>query len=364
MVIVMKILMLNYEFPPLGGGAANTYYYMLKELAKMDVEIDLVTSSSGKYKEEKFSDKIRIFRLDVDKKDVHYWKMSEIAEWTKEAYKLSKKLVKENNYDLCHCWFGWPCGWIGYKLRKKMPYIVALRGSDVPGYNPRLRVIDNVVFKPLSKKVWKNAKKVIANSSGLRELALKTRKQEINIIPNGVDIHEFKPKYSKNKRLELISTGRLIPRKGYLYLLEAIKGLDVHLTLVGEGNQEEELRRFVKENSLEGKVSFVGVVDHSKIAKFYQNADVFVLPSLNEGMSNSVLEAMACGKPIVVSDTGGTKELVKGNGFVSTGDNLRKSILKYIDNHDLIKVHGRKSREIVEGMSWEKVVGKYLEVYK
>ena len=198
---VMKILMLNYEFPPIGGGAGNACYYMLKEFAKMkDIEIDLITSSDGKYKEEKFSRNIRIFKLDVDKKGIHYWKMAEIVRWTRKAYKLSKKLVQENNYDACHCWFGWPSGWIGYKLRKKVPYIVALRGSDVPGYNPRLKFLDNILFSSISKKVWENARKVITNSSGLKELALKTKPdQHIDIIYNGVDTDEFKPKYNKNR---------------------------------------------------------------------------------------------------------------------------------------------------------------------
>jgi len=360
----MKILMLNYEFPPIGGGAGNACYYMLKEFSKMDVEIDLVTSSPGKYKEEKFSKNIRIFKLDVGKKNVHYWKMSEILKWTRKAYKFSKRLVNDRNYDLCHCWFGWPCGWIGYKLRKKIPYIVALRGSDVPGYNPRLKLLDWIVFKRLSKKIWKNAEKVIANSSGLRELALKTRKQKIDIIPNGINIQEFKPKYRKNKRLELVSVGRLIPRKGYLHLLKAVKGLDVKLTLIGEGNQEKELKEFAEKNKL--NVKFLGKVNHSDIVKFYQKSDVFVLPSLNEGMSNSVLEAMGCGLPVIVTDTGG-KELINGNGFVvpvKDSEKLRDCIVEYAGNSELVKKHGKKSRDIALKLGWDRVAKDYFKVYR
>src|SRR3989344_3042098 len=186
----LRILMLNYEFPPLGGGAGNANYYLLKEFAKKkNVHIDLVTSSANnKFETEHFSSNIKIFKLNVNKKDIHYWKMNEIIRWTKKAYKFSKELINKNEYDLCHCWTGWPAGIIGYKLRKQVPYIIALRGSDVPGYSSRLKILDKIVFSSLSKLVWKNAKFVITNSEGLKKLALKTFNTKIDVIYNGVDV--------------------------------------------------------------------------------------------------------------------------------------------------------------------------------
>ena len=163
--------MLNYEFPPLGGGAANANYYLLKEFAKTnDIFIDLVTSSANnKFEIDNFSKNIRIFKLNVYKKDIHFWKTVEIGRWTLKVYFFVRKIVRNNKYDICHCWFGWPSGIIGYLFRKKMPYIVALRGSDVPKFNPRLKRLDKFVFTPVSKKVWKNAKHVTANSEGLKK---------------------------------------------------------------------------------------------------------------------------------------------------------------------------------------------------
>ena len=95
----MRILMLNYEYPPLGGGAANANYYMLKEFAKVrGLKIDLITSSPGnKFEIEDFAPNIRIYKLDVGKKDIHFWTQKEIMKWLIKAYSLSKKLSKKTN---------------------------------------------------------------------------------------------------------------------------------------------------------------------------------------------------------------------------------------------------------------------------
>lgn len=360
-----RILMLNYEFPPLGGGAANANYYLLKEFAKeKDIYIDLITTSpNNKFEIEQFSKNIRIFKLKVKKKNIHFWTMKEIFVWSYKAYFLTRKLIKKNNYDLNHCWFGWPSGFIGYLFRKKLPYIVALRGSDVPGYNPRLKNLDKFIFKPLSKLIWSNAKAVICNSKKLKELALKTKKLKIDIIYNGVDTNEFKPLKNKkqNKVLTLISTGRLISRKGYQYLIPALPK-NVKLQLIGNGDYLSKLKKL----DFKKNVEFIGSIKHSEIKKYLQNADIFVLPSLNEGMSNSILEAMACGLPIITTNTGGSQELINGNGFIVKKKNskeLRDTINKYLKNPKLIKKHSEKSRKIVEKMSWNNVAKEYLKEY-
>lgn len=360
--------MLNYEFPPLGGGAANACYYLLKELAnKLSYKVDLVTSSVDKFKVERFADNITIHYLDINKKGkLHYQTNQNLLSYSWKALKYSKSLIKKGNYDLIHAFFGIPCGFIAMKL--KLPYVVSLRGSDVPFYNERFKTLDKLFFKRLSKKIWRRGKAVVCNSEGLKELALQSSpRQEMSVIYNGIDIDEFRPSEKKviDDKIVILSTGRLIQRKGFQYLIQAVAGIDgVKLQLVGDGNIKEELGEQAENLGVE--IEFSGTVEHSKVVSYLQKADVFVLPSLNEGMSNSVLEAMACGLPIIATNVGGSQELVKGNGFIvakKSVNELKKALLIYKNDKRLLKMHSKKSRERALNMSWQSVLEQYERVY-
>ncbi len=369
-----KILILNYEFPPLGGGAANATYYLLKEFSKKkDLQIDLITSSTDKYQKEKFADNINIYFLDIGKKgNIHYQSNKDLLTYSWKAYRKAKKLIKLKNYNIVHAFFGIPCGYIAMKLG--LPYIVSLRGSDVPFYNKRFYWMDRLFFKRLSRKIWKKAKAVIANSKGLRDLALESSpRQKIDIIYNGVDIEQFnKNQKSKiiNNKFTILYVGRLIKRKGVKYLIDAFAKLnkekDCQLVIAGSGNQEEELKKQAKDLNQSDYINFLGPVVHDDLPKIYHKSDVYILPSFNEGMSNTVLEAIASGLPIVATDTGGTKELVYNNGIIiekgNTGSILN-ALLKLKADADLRQKMGALSLKKAEQMSWAKSAKQYFKLY-
>ncbi len=365
----MKILMLNYEYPPLGGGAGNATCNVLREFSRYDdLQIDLVTSSTAGFREEVFSGNIRIYFLDICKRgNLHYQTNRDLLNYACRAYLFCKRLSKENRYDLCHAFFGIPCGLIAMKLN--MPYIVSLRGSDVPFFNKRFEVLDKFIFQRVSRTIWKRSKAVIANSEGLRCLALKTSpEQKISVIYNGVDTDEFRPLRGKeqNERIMLISVGRLIHRKGYEYLIRALRNQDnFHLNLIGDGNLRGALEGLSKECN--SPVTFLGKVDQAQVRRHLQESDIFVLPSLNEGMSNSILEAMACGLPVISTDVGGSVELIRENGHIvrkASTSAIMHALNKYRENRSLIEQHGHTSRTLAEKMSWESVARQYMEVYR
>lgn len=363
-----SILLLNYEFPPLGGGAGNATKYLCKEFAhRSDIAVDVITASADSDRIEKYAEHITIYYLDVGKKgkNLHYQTYRQLLTYSWRAYWFSRSRMQKRSYSLVHAFFGIPCGCIAFLLR--LPYIVSIRGSDVPFYNKRFHVLDLLLFSHISRLVWKHAYAVIANSQELKRLAHRTiPDQHISVIPNGVDTGVFVP-IQKNQGtvLSLISVGRLIPRKGYTYLLEAIEGLSVELTLVGDGPSRIALKELAHEKDV--SVHFAGAVAHDEIPAILQTADVFVLPSLNEGMSNAVLEAMACGLPVVVTDVGGSTELVEGNGYIVPKGNvlkLREAIQEYVQNPGLVSEHGRCSRERVEDAAWSRVASAYVQVYE
>jgi len=365
---MVAILLLNYEYPPLGGGAGNATQYLLREFsAYPDLQVTLVTSSTAETRVEQPAENITIHFLDIHKSgSLHYQSNADLMRYTWKAWRFCRKWIKDHPVDLVHAFFSIPGGLIARAL--EVPYIVSLRGSDVPFYNPRFYWMDKLILKHLHGSIWTKAKRVIANSQGLMTLAQKSHPdQEIDIIPNGIDIDEFSPLPEKpdHSKLRLISVGRLIERKGYPTLFRALSDLeDVSLTLVGDGSQKAYLQHLAQTYGLQ--VDFRGVVDHTQLPQMLQTADLFVLPSLNEGMSNAALEAMACGLPVILTDTGGSQELVNANGFIiPRGDAaaLREAVLKYKQNPGLIKMHGANARKIAESMSWHQVAQAYYDIY-
>jgi len=357
--------MLNYEFPPIGGGAANANRYILGELAGEGIEADLVTSSPEGYREESFSELINVYRVDVGKDRAHHWKQSEILRYMWKGFRKSRELEKENSYDVIHAWFGFPCGLMAAKL--DAPYIVSLRGSDVPGYNERFSW-QYKLLKPVIKYVWRSAEDVVPNSRGLKELAQETLDLEMDVIPNGVDTEKFRPDHSySGERIELLCVSRLTPRKRISDVIKAVDGVeDVRLNVVGAGVQENELRELIRERGLEEKVRLRGHVSHEDLPEVYREADMFLMPSLEEGMSNTLLEAMASGLPVITTRTGGISELMSGNGTVvpkKDPGSIREAIQDYRNNPMKMSEEGRNSRERAEEMSWQKVAKQYIEKY-
>jgi glycosyltransferase involved in cell wall biosynthesis len=114
-------------------------------------------------------------------------------------------------------------------------------------------------------------------------------------------------------------------------------------------------------------VEFLGYVPHAELPLHYLTSDVFVLPSKNEGMSNTILEAMASGLPIITTDTGGTAELIDGNGIivpVNSPQSIKNAILDYVKSLEMKKEHGIRSRKVVEGMDWGIVAKNYYHIYR
>ncbi|TAK94927.1 glycosyltransferase family 1 protein [Patescibacteria group bacterium] len=378
----MKLLFFNYEYPPLGGGAANANAYIFREYARFpDLEIDFITSSiDAEYHLETVGERVRIHRLPIGKsgKNLHYQSQKELLVYAWKAYRFASQLARKNKYDLSHSFFTVPCGVVSWimKVKYKIPYIVSLRGSDVPGYSERFTLIYKILT-PIITFVWRKSAAVISNSQGLKELALKSApKQNIGIIYNGIDMSEFAfaERPVTSDKFTVLCVSRITPRKGIRYLIEAVAQVAnkypfVKLQLIGEGDEKEELERMTNDKLKISNVEFLGRIEHNKLPTYYQNADVFVLPSLNEGMSNTMLEALASGLPLVSTNTGGAEELVAEgkNGFLvkmKDADDIATKLETLIQNSELKQSMAKESRAKAESLSWEKIAKQYFAQYQ
>ena len=187
-----------------------------------------------------------------------------------------------------------------------------------------------------------------------------------------VNIEEKKRSLGLNTKGLVVGTiGWLLPIKGPLYLLKAMEVIwqtnpGIQLVYVGKGDLEEEVRSEVTRMGVSERVAFLGWRDD--IPEIMQVLDIFVLPSLNEGMGRVLVEAMAAGKPIVASDVGGIPDLVKDgqNGFlVKPGDanDLSFAIEKLLDDKKMREEMGKKGRAMAKDYSVEKMVDKIDALY-
>jgi glycosyltransferase involved in cell wall biosynthesis len=372
----MKILMLNYEFPPIGGGAGHAHQCLLSEYARnKNLQVDVLTSGCGPgLVKEDFADNIRIYKVGVHKKNLHYWRKIEVIEWLFKARRLYSRLLDENAYDLAHAFFAFPTGWLCYKTAGQLPYILSLRGSDVPGYNMRLG-LDYKLLAGLFRRIWSDASLIAANSEGLCELAKRFMPElDIAVIPNGVDIHCYHPGPSKmpGGPINLLSVGRLIGRKRIDWLIEAVglavrEGLDIRLNVVGDGNLLAELQKRAAEMNISDRVVFMGLIERRRMPDIYRANDIFVMASQHEGMSNAMLEAIASGLPVVTTACEGVEELIGDNGIIVNEPDLRDfvaAIKTIASDTDKYEAMSRAGRNIAEKFSWSAVADRYMQWYE
>ncbi len=376
----MKILLLNYEFPPIGGGAGKATCNLAKELARLGHQVEVLTSRlSGQPLKEKING-FTVYRVMSWRKGIHDCGFRGAISYLFFAAFVFLRLTRKNQYDVIHYFFGLPTGFLSLLPgpHRKTPYFISLRGSDVPGYDNYNKTLQKVhrLLLPLTKKIWKDATQIVALSASLKETARKTApSQAIKVIPNGVDSIFFRTALSENnekKGLKLISVARLIERKGIqniLYALAELRDPEISFLIVGTGNYEEELKKLCKELSLDNSVLFYGFCHPQKLHKLLVQNDVFILTSLAESFGMAFVEAMACGLPIIGADIGGIPDLIgKENGIlVAPGDinQIKGAILKIKKSKQLrIQMSRANIEKMMEYYNWKSVTKQYIAIYQ
>ena len=241
---------------------------------------------------------------------------------------------------------------------------------------------------PLSSLLgWisRKATRVVATSSRARNELCEAgfSEEQIALLPNGVDttVYNACPEDKRSLKLRMglparrsaLYVGRLVPHKGLRVLLQAWQIVVRHTTvgaqlvLVGDGAEKSQLQEMVGVYGLRDRVTFVGAVEAT--VPYYQACDLFVLPSFYEGLSNALLEAMACGLPVVATRVSGNEDLVQDGEsglLIPAGDaqSLGGAILKLLRDHSLSKRMGAQAHHTVqESYSLDRSVSAYVRLY-
>ncbi|NOZ04952.1 MAG: glycosyltransferase family 4 protein, partial [Chloroflexi bacterium] len=245
----MRILMLNNEFPPLGGGTGTVNRALLQRFAQVpELEIDLVTSATeNAQRRERFAERIHIFEVPVNSHNIHHASNRELLTYAVRALPFAWRRHRARPYDFCFAWSALPAGAVALALRclAGLRYLVRVCGPDIPGFEQRYGPL-YPILSPAIRAIWHGAETVVAKCEGEAAMIHAVdRRVPVTIIRNGVALAAFPPGDSipDEGPLRLLCVGRLITRKGQHHLIQAVKqlndeGVAVTLELVGTGDAQ------------------------------------------------------------------------------------------------------------------------------
>src|SRR5438309_9119525 len=296
----MHILLVSYEYPPVGAGAATDGGAIAKTLTELGHRVVVLT---GKFKglPARYEDqgiiihRVPSLRRKMDRSDV-----LEMASFLAAGLMFVPAIIRTHRVEGAIVFFSMPCGPIGLLGRWicGVPYIISLRGGDVPGAEPSLNVLHRFL-RPIRRTVLTNSIAIVANSNGLRKMAETADPFPVQVIPNGVDTEFFTPPPSKPARntsvLRILFVGRFRQQKNLPFLFRQVARLPptaFELHLVGDGPEKQRLEGLAQKLGIASAIRWHGWLPPAALPQVYQSADCLVNPSLYEGMSNVVLEAM------------------------------------------------------------------------
>lgn len=376
----MRVLIVNYEFPPIGGGAATATLHLGHALIRLGHEVCVLTSAFGNLRGESMEDGLRIRRVPALRRLADRASIREMSAFAVSGLLALPAIVRSFRPDRAIVMFTIPCGHIGLLLQKlrRVPYVVSLRGGDVPGHVPHLDGFHRALA-PIRRAVLANATAVVANSEGLAALAMRSDAVEVEVIPNGVDCTYFIPcelPAEPGSRFAFLFVGRFSREKNVDRLIEQIAMLPseerdrVVLKIVGDGPLREELVRRASDLGVENRVTWLGWVDRARLQEIYRSSHCLVNPSSFEGMPNSVLEAMASGLPVVASAVRGNSEtVVDGETGIlfdlDRPEDFQSALRRLASDRELAHAMGARGRALaLSRFSWDHAAERYMNLFE
>ena len=354
-------------FPHQIGGMQRHSRLLLESLAAFDVELTVIHPHEGV---QVFNDELRIKEFairGIDKKKNY---LKESKAYSKRVYDVLKELP-ENTIIYNQGFAVW------YGIEEFSERLI----TNPHGLEPfqaitRQDRLKSVPFQLVFKKIFKKSRLTVSLGGHLTTILMTILPQDkITILPNAVNEkegHSFKKRPESQEKICLFFLARFAKNKGIHILMKAIEELNT------EGYQDKLVFKLggtgplfarYKEESRPDNVALLGFVSDEELIQLYKEADVFVFPTLFEGMPTVVLEAMSNYLPIIVSDTGATGELVaRENGFIIEPDNvasLKAAILEYLDlsAEEKDQMSNNSFVKCMDNFTWEATARKHLDVF-
>lgn len=389
-----KVIIFSFAYyPKYVGGAEVAVKEITDRIGPEDIQFDMITfrfeRSIPKY--EKIGN-VNVYRVGLGLKPL--FPLCKLL-FPITAFIKSVCLQRKNNYSGVWSIMANRAGFASLFFKTfypKIKFLLTLQEGDTLDYPEKRMGILKLFLNPLFKKIFTKADAIQAISNFLADWGRNMgAKGEVVVVPNGVDISKFARDLSKKEIDEtrtkfisspddklIITTSRLVPKNAVNDVISSLKYLPnkFKFIIIGSGPDLNKLKQLAEKEKVESRVFFLGLIDYSDIPQYLKAVDVFIRPSLTEGMGNSFIEAMAAGIPVIATPVGGIIDFLfdpdKNNDKNPTGlfcnikdpKSIAENILKITENRELRdKIVKNAKIMAVEKYDWNLIAPKMREIF-
>lgn len=370
----MRILVLNHEFPPVGGGGGRAAEDLCRGLARFGHEIVILTAHLGGLPYEEKRDGYTIIRVPSIRTRPYKASFLSMVAYILAGLWAGHRLFRSFKPEVIHAHFAVPAGALAWAFSRLsgIPYVLTIHLGDVPeGVAEKTRRWFRWIY-PLTHRIWRDASRIVAVSEFTRQLALQKYDAGIQVIPNGVDLSSVQPGlFQLNKPPRIVFAGRFMAQKNPLQLvltLSELKQLDWQCVMIGDGPLMQDVRRRAAASGLGERFQFTGWIDPQDVLQWFDNSDILFMPSRSEGLPVVGVQALAKGLAIVASRVGGFVDLVEHdkNGYLISQENTDEfstSLLSLLSDSNRLLSFRNASLEMAKHFDIKRVVEQYQDLF-
>ena len=368
----VKILLLCYEYPPVGGGGGRVAAQVAARLALRGHQIRVITAGMRHLPRREARDGVEILRPESFRRREDTCTVPEMGMYILTSLLPVVREARRWRPDIVHVHFAVPTGPVALVARifAGIPYVLTAHLGDVPGGVPEQTDHLFRLLGPFASPVWRRAQAVTAVSRFVAGLASRAYGVKPIVIPNGVS-PVARPEFGVHSPRRILMVGRLSIQKNPLLAIAAlasIRDMDWTLDVIGDGPLAPEMLALVRREGIEDRATLHGWLSDAQVARLMARSDILLMTSLHEGLPMVAIEALQWGLAIVGSQIGGMHDVVEEgkNGFLCelTPPAFAEKLGRLLTTPEMLDGMRRASREKAGEFDLEKTVSAYECVLK